>query len=251
MMNQETTRKLYEMRLSAMVEALNAQETNENCRGMSFNDRFELLVDTAYAARQSNKLERLIKQAGFKTIEPSITNIDYLPDRHLDQQMITRLASGSYIKEHHNIIIMGASGNGKTWLATALGIEACRQFLRVKYVRLPELLDDLLIAKNEANGDFRRILERYRKIDLLIIDEWLLTDLSLEQSTFILELIERRLHRTSTIFCSQFEPKGWHSKLGNAQIADAILDRIVHDSYSIVIDGSKSMRERYGIGGAQ
>lgn len=250
-MNQETTRKLYEMRLSAMVEAINVQETSENCRGMSFNDRFELLVDAAYTARQSHKLERLIKQASFTTVEPSITNIDYLPDRQLDQQLITRLATGSYIKEHLNIIIMGASGNGKTWLATALEIEACRQFLRVKYVRLPELLDDLLIARDEANGNFRRTLERYRKIDLLIIDEWLLTDMSLEQSTFILELIERRSHRTSTIFCSQFEPKGWHSKLGNAQIADAILDRIVHDSYSIVIDGSKSMRERYGLGGAQ
>lgn len=104
-------------------------------------------------------------------------------------------------------------------------------------MHLPELLDDLLIAKAEANSDFRRILERYREIDHLIIDEWLLIDLSLEQSTFILELVERRLHRTSMIFCSQFGPKGWHNKLGNAQITDANLDRIVNDLYSIVIDG--------------
>lgn len=226
-MDQETTRMLLEMRLSAMVEAVNAQNTSENCQGMTFEERFKLIVASAYAARQTNKLERLIKQADFSTVAPSIGNIDYLPDRHLDRHLITELATGTYIKQHHNLIIMGASGNGKTWLATALGIEACRQFLKVKYVRLPELLDDLLIAKHEANGDFQKLLERYRKVDLLIIDEWLLTDVSLEQSQFLLELVECRLQSASTIYCSQFDPKGWHTKFGNAQIADAILDRIV------------------------
>lgn len=248
-MNQETTRKLYEMRLSSMVEAINAQNTSENCQGMTFEERFRLIVDSAYAARQTKKLERLIKQANFSTVSPSVGNIDYLPDRHLDRTMITQLATGTYIKEHHNLIIMGASGNGKTWLATALGIEACRQYFKVKYVRLPELLDDLLIAKHEANGDFQKLLGQYRKVDLLIVDEWLLSDISLEQSQFLLELVECRLQSASTIYCSQFDPKGWHSKFSNAQIADAILDRIVHDSYRSVIDGERSMRERYGIGG--
>lgn len=152
-------------------------------------------------------------------------------------------------QEHHNVILMGASGNGKTWLATALGIEACHQFHKVKYVRLPELIDDLIVAKHEANGDFHKIIERYKKVELLIIDEWLLTPINDEQAQTILELIEYRSQRGSTIFCTQFAPEGWHSKLGNPQIADAILDRIVHDSYKLLIQGDKSMRERYGIGG--
>lgn len=156
--------------------------------------------------RQNNKLERLIKDAGFRTTAPSISNIDYQPDLQLDQAVITKLAIGTYIKAHHNILIVGASGNGKALLATALGIAACRQFYKVRYVCLPELLDDLLVEKNEVNGDFKKILVKYGKYDLLIIDEWLLTGVSQEQATFILELMERRAGQRATIFCSQFGP---------------------------------------------
>ena len=249
MINQETTRKRNEMRLTPMIEGLAAQEHIENIRQMSFDERLDLLNDSAYNNRQNNKLERLIKDAGFSTTAPSIDNIDYQPDRQLDKDVITKLATCAYIKAHHNVMIMGASGNGKTWLATALGIAACRQFFKVRYVRLPELLDDLLVAKNEVNGDFKKILVKYGKYDLLIIDEWLLTSVSAEQATFILELMERRASQRATIFCSQFGPRAWHEKLGQSQIADAILDRIVHTAYNIEIDGKKSMRERYGIGG--
>jgi DNA replication protein DnaC len=249
MVNDETQRKLRQMKLTSMANALEAQESNAEYRSMSFDDRFKLLVDAAYASLQSNKLNRLIKSANFRTNEPCIADINYLPDRKLDRNLIQRLATGTYIQERHNVIMMGASGNGKTWLATALGIEACHQFHKVKYVRLPELIDDLIVAKHEANGDFHKIIERYKKVELLIIDEWLLTPINDEQAQTILELIEYRSQRGSTIFCTQFAPEGWHSKLGNPQIADAILDRIVHDLYKLLIQGDKSMRERYGIGG--
>ncbi|BDR59708.1 ATP-binding protein [Xylocopilactobacillus apicola] len=190
MITDETKRKLRELRLTAMAEALEIQEQNPDYQGMSFDDRFQLIVDGAYDNQQSNRLTRLIRQANFSTHEPCVSDIDYREDRQLDRNLILSLATGNYIKESHNIILKGAAGCGKTWMAIALGTEACQQFYKVKYLRLPELLDDLAVAKHEANGDFRKIIERYKKVNLLIIDEWMLTPINDEQAQIILELVE-------------------------------------------------------------
>jgi len=248
MMNEETLRKLTEMKMGAMAEVYQQQGRNKEYSSMDFDDRFNLLVDYEYDRRKSNKLERLIKLATFNEPAAAIEDIEYHPDRKLDKKLILELATGNYIQNHHNIILMGASGNGKTWISNAFGVHACRQLYNVKYIRLPELLDELAVAKYEADGSFRKLIQKYRKIDLLILDEWLLTELSEENVLHMLEIIEARLKRASTIFCSQFSPEGWHSKLGQAQVADAILDRIVHDSFKILVDGEISMRERHGLG---
>ena len=131
-MNSETLRKLAEMKMSGMAELYQQQEINREYSTMDFNDRFNLLVDHEYDRRKSNKLERLIKQATFNDATAAVEDIEYRPDRKLDKGLILELATGNYIRNHHNIILMGASGNGKTWLSNAFGIQACRQFYNVK-----------------------------------------------------------------------------------------------------------------------
>lgn len=245
MINQSTYDKLTTMRMTAMAESYREQLSDPRYKELSFEERFGLMVDVEWSRRRNNKLLKLIKNAGFRYSGASIEAIEYHPDRKLNREDIQRLAECRYIDEHHNIILMGASGNGKSYIACAFGMAACRKYYPVKYIRLPELLDELAIARGE--GIYKKVMRQYKKIKLLILDEWLLTPLRGTQAMDLLEIIEARHQVASTIFCSQFPPGGWHEKIGEDTLADAILDRIVHDSYEIFIDGNKSMREKHGI----
>ena len=245
MLNETTINKLNDMRLRSMAESLREQMKQPSYSTLSFEERFGLIVDTEWARRKNRHLDRLIKKATLKFPSSCVENIEYHEDRHLDQALILRLATCNYIHEKHNVIIMGASGAGKTYIGCALGISACRNFFTTKYIRLPELLTDLAIARGD--GTYKKVVAQYKKASLLILDEWLLVPLTMNESRDLLEIIEARHQNASTIFISQFAPAGWHTKISESTIADAILDRIVHDSYEILIDGDDSMRKRKGI----
>jgi DNA replication protein DnaC len=245
MLTENTVNKLREMHLSVMASAFKEQMTSPQFQNMSFEDRMGLVVDKEWCARKSNHLKRLVKQAGFSQPGACIEDIEYHPDRNLDKNQIARLSACNYINEHHNVMLLGATGSGKTYIASALGMSAVRNYLTVKYIRLPELLVDLSIAR--GSGTIRKVMTQYKKHSLLIIDEWLLSPLKDAESRDLLEIVEARYKKASTIFCSQFDVPGWHDKLGDPILADAICDRIVHDSYTIVIDCKDSMRKRKGI----
>lgn len=245
MLTNTTADKLREMKLSVMAAHFKAQLSDPAVAELSFEDRFGLLVDVEWATRKSNRLTRLIKSAGYAVPSASIEDLEYRPDRALDKGLITRLSTCAYVRERHNVIILGATGSGKTYLANALGMKASREFFTVKYVRLPELLGELAIAR--AEGNYRKVFKAYKHVNLLILDEWLLYPLKEAEARDLLEIAEARYKKGSTIFCSQFEIAGWHSKLGDTTLADAICDRIVHDSYKIVIGGDDSMRKHKGL----
>lgn len=240
------------MRLTALADAFRNQLSDPRMKEVPFEDRLGMLVDIEYTSRKNNRLRRLIRQAELDQPDASIMDINYTSGRKLNKSLLQRLATCEYITEHRNIFITGATGSGKTYLACALGMEACKQYYSVKYVRLPDLLLDLEMAR--AEGSYKKVMTKYTNPVLLILDEWLLLRPSESESKDIFELLHKRRKKSSTIFCSQFRQDGWYDQLGgnNSTIADAILDRIVHDAYKInieSIDPSKdiSMREVYGL----
>lgn len=252
MLEETTINKLIEMRFTAMADAFRSYRTDPKMRELPPEDFFGMLVDAEYTSRKNNRLKRLIRNAELEQRTACIADIDYASGRKLNKTLIKSLATCEYITEGRNIFITGATGSGKTYLACAFGMEALKQYFSVKFVRLPDMLLALETAREEKN--YPKVLSRFIRPALLIIDEWLLMKVRPEDVNYIFEVIHKRCGHGSLILCSQFREEGWYDRLGvkDSPLADAIMDRIKHTAYQINIvskDPAKdiSMRELYGL----
>ena len=248
-MTQQTLDMLADMKLSAMAAELANQLKDPSFAALGFEERLDMIVTAEWNKRQTNKINRLIRNAHFSASSATIEGIEYYEDRKLDKTQILRLATCKYIDEGHHVILKGASGNGKTYIACALGNAACRRFKKVAYIRMPELLDEITIAR--SSGELKKLLAAYKKVDLLILDEWLIRPLSPQEAYDLLEIVEARCKR-SMLFCTQYQPEGWYTRIdpnpeSDSPVSEAIMDRIIHNSYEIMVEGRISMRERKGL----
>jgi DNA replication protein DnaC len=244
MLNQPTLEKMQAMKMNAMAEAFQQQLSSRQSAELSFEDRIGLLIDTEWTAREQRKLTRRLKGARLR-YPASLEDINFNAPRGLDRQVVLSLGTCAWIQDHHNLIITGLSGTGKTYLSCALVERACRRGLSASYVRAPRLLQDLAVAR--ADGSYARLLLRLAKLDLLALDDWLIAALKDQERRDLLEVIEDRSERSATLVSTQLPVSAWHQAIGEPTMADAICDRLIHRAHRIDLKG-KSLRDPGGPG---
>ena len=247
-MNQQTYGKLKALRLSGMADAYREIMTDQRMHGLSAEEIVTLMVDREESRRHHNTRQRLLKRANFEQPMAHISEIDYSDGRMLDRAAVLSMASCHFILDSRNIVIMGATGSGKSYLACAVGIEACKQLYSVRFTRMHSLLEDLKLATELKRQRLDRDL---RRCNLLIIDDWMLSEIDEKGTALLYNLLhDRELGTgTSTMLCTQYDLRGCAMKMTNKTMSDAIYDRLEHNAYVINLSQNPeypSMRERYG-----
>ena len=233
-MNQENIKKLKQLNLSNMASYYNDYNDANEFMGLDFDSKLAILLDYEINARHNKKIALLAKKANFK-IKPDLTTIDYSPERNLNRETISNLASGVWISQGKNLVVSGATGTGKTYLVSALGYRACMQNYKVAYIRVPRLMLDIQISK--ADGSYNKLMNKYKNVDLLILDDFGLAKMTASETRDFLELIEDRNTIKSCIIISQLPISNWYDIFFDPTLAEAIMDRIQSNSYKIELKG--------------
>jgi len=241
MLQHPTLDKLRDMRLFGMLAAIEDQMASSEVLSLSFDERFALLVDREKIDRENRRLTSRLKKAKLR-LSACVEDIDYKHRRGLDRSLVLSLTSCQWIHSHDNLIITGPTGTGKTYLACAFGQKACREGFRTLYLRMPRFFQDLSVAKGD--GRYPKLLTSLAKTDLLILDDWGTDTLSHDQRHALFEIIEDRYDRRSTLVATQFPVDTWHDLIGDPTLADAILDRLVHNAHKITLKGGSMRRNR-------
>jgi DNA replication protein DnaC len=228
------------LKLLGMVKALEAQSQMSGAQELSFEERLGLLVDAEMAQRENKRLQGRLQTAKLR-LAASIENLDLKTSRGLERSVMTALATSDWAKKRRNIMITGPCGSGKTYVACALAEKACRDGFSVIYVRACKLFHDLAIAK--ADGRYAKVLAPFVRRDVVVIDDFALAPLTDEQRRDMLEIVEERYDQRSTVIASQVPSDHWHDVIGDPTIADAILDRLVHNAYKLNLKAKVSMRK--------
>jgi DNA replication protein DnaC len=244
MLNQQTLHKLFVLRLNGMADAFRQQLEQSDLGELSFEERFGLLVDRQWSWKEDRALARRLRNSHLKSTA-AVEDIDYQAPRGLDRSLLRSLAAESeWVKQHQNILLVGATGVGKSWLATALAHKACRDGYTAYYVRATQLFRELSLA--HADGSFGRLLRLLSLTDVLIIDDWAMTPLTDIERRDFLEICDDRYQTRSTVLTSQVPVANWHTQIGDPTAADSILDRLVHNAHRIELKGDSLRKKRSG-----
>ena len=240
MLRHPTVSRLQTVRLPGMAQALEEQLAQPDIDQLGFEERLGLLVDREVTHRENRVLQGRLSRARLRQ-QACLEDVDTRTPRGLDRATLARLGTGTWLREHHNVLITGPAGVGKSYLACALAQQACRLGFSARYLRLPRLLEELAIAR--ADGSYTKLLRRLAKVDVLVIDDWALAPLGVDGRRDLLEILDDRYQLRSTLVTSQLPVDQWHAYIGEATLADAILDRLIHASYRIALKGDSLRRK--------